>query len=322
MSTTPDLSVERLGTWRHEVLDRVGRLDQELTRLATPDSTVTHAVRDNLATARRIAKDEDSTFDGWSGRSIENAWRYLRLAEEGLLDLVREDRHDELEVTLGRAIGHGMKHLPADDPMLTDLRAISAKASREAADWGRIKEVSQAVTVRAHEASTRDHQRQRSFRNQLRGLTAVLLGLAAGSVLALLAVGPDGPTDLLPAPAALDPWLAVALAMGLGSIGALFSAVPSLAQKPTEGSPFNTVKEQAALKVVVGAWSAVVGLVIVNAGMTSIGTGGDEVAQVGTAAQAATAAGFAVMSAYFGATQEALTRFADRKASAVDPSTG
>lgn len=322
MSTTTELSVRRTGAWRHEVLDRVGRLEHELLHFSSADEPV-KAVHRDLDAARGIANDPHWTLDGWSGRSTENAWRHLRLAEEGLVDLVREGRShvDELTVTMKRALGHGKDHLPADDPMLKDLQAIDAKASKSLDDWARVKELSSAITVRSHEVSTRRHHQQRSFRNQLRGLTLVLLGLAGASVAALAVMGTDAPTDLLAAPVTLDPWVAVVMAMGLGSIGALFSAIPSLSAKPSEATAFNTLKEQAALKVVVGAWSAVVGLVIVNAGMAGLGAEGGAAAAVGGVEDAATMAGFAVMAAYFGATQEALTRFADRKASAVDPST-
>ncbi len=78
---------------------------------------------------------------------------------------------------------------------------------------------------------------------------------------------------------------------------------------------FNPLRAQAALKIVVGAWSGLVGLMVVAAGMdgvgvTSTGTGAQAAAaaEAPTPAQAASLAGFAVMAALFGASREAITR--------------
>ena len=94
----------------------------------------------------------------------------------------------------------------------------------------------------------------------------------------------------------------VAVAMFFGALGALFSAVPSLAQVPEKVTTFSPVREQAALKVAVGAWSAIIGLMAVSAGLNSSATAPSSLA------------GFVMVAALFGAGQEAITRFADHKA--------
>ncbi len=320
MTAYPELDVRRAGGWRHEVLDRVGRLEQELAHgVGRDDARAVARIRQDLVSARRIASGEDGSFDGWSGRNTENAWRHLRLAEEGLVSLVDVDDAGELAAAIDEAVAHGRHHLGADDPLLRELVTLATSSHLGAEDRVRAKELVEDVTVRSHESSTARHQQQRAFRNQLRGLTVVMAVLAVATVVALALLDDGGPQDLLAAPAELPGWLAMALAMGVGSIGALFSAVPSLAQKPSDATAFSTVKEQAALKIVVGAWSAVVGLVVVNAGLGGLDADVAAGGSVGSAAEAATVAGFVVMAAYFGATQEALTRFADRKATAVDP---
>lgn len=306
-STVHPLDALRPGTWRHEVLDRVGRLEAELATFGYPGPTVA-MVRSDLEAARQIATAHGWSWDAGSGRAIENAWRYLRLAEEGLAGLTRGQ--DRIEVLAARALGHAKGHLPADHVLTQDLtRALAAEPRQP----GRLKELAEAVIVQAHEASTAQHHQQRSFRNQVRGLTLVLLLLAAACVAALLAVPAEQTTGLLPAPEGMTTQVAAPLAMFLGSMGALFSALPSLSQLASQSSPFNPVKEQAALKVVVGAWSAVVGLLVVQAGMSGVGAEAP--------ATASTVAGFAVMAALFGASQEAITRFADHKAGQVAPST-
>ncbi|SHJ91697.1 hypothetical protein SAMN02745244_03572 [Tessaracoccus bendigoensis DSM 12906] len=84
-----------------------------------------------------------------------------------------------------------------------------------------------------------------------------------------------------------------------------------MTQAPTNATTFNPVVAQALFKVVVGAWSALVGLIAVAAGLETASTDGG----------AASPAGFVMMCALFGAAQEAITRFADEKAAIVKPET-
>jgi hypothetical protein len=77
---------------------------------------------------------------------------------------------------------------------------------------------------------------------------------------------------------------------------------------PESATSFSPVREQAALKVVVGAWSAVIGLMAASAALL---TKGD------TPTTPTSLAGFAMMAALFGASQEAVTRFADHKATGL-----
>jgi len=79
-----------------------------------------------------------------------------------------------------------------------------------------------------------------------------------------------------------------------------------VAQIPASQAPFNPVWEQAGLKVAVGAWSAIVGLLVVTAGIATA---------PGGANSSTSLAGLLIIAALFGANQEALTRFADNKAS-------
>ena len=102
--------------------------------------------------------------------------------------------------------------------------------------------------------------------------------------------------------------------MFAGMMGALFSALPSVAAIPDKTMVFNPVREQAVLKIAVGAWSAVFGLFAITAGLVQESM--DQTA--GTpSTNVQTFAGFVMTCALFGAAQEALTRFADRKATVV-----
>lgn len=307
--STPDISsleVKRHGTWRHEVLDRVGRLRAEaaVLKCAHPNDVDVGQACAFLEKAAQLAAQGAVSLT--PARSIENCWRYLRLAEEDLLTRVPVGDSARIHAAAVRAQARGRQQLGSDHDLTRALdEAMSTK--KPAAE---VLELAKIVTINTHVGSTAQHMRQRSFRTQLRWLTLILAVLAAGLVTALYSFG-GGPPNLMPVPPALPNTATAALAaMALGSLGALFSAVPSLSNLPAQSSPFNPVREQAALKIVVGSWSAVVGLVVVQAGIGEAST---------SEADTGTLAGFAIMAAFFGASQEALTRFADKKAGEVAP---
>ncbi|QGF23138.1 hypothetical protein [Raineyella fluvialis] len=270
---------------------------------APEDALLLNRARNYLATAAGLAEDGLNPLEWWTGSQIEAAWSQLRLAEE---NLVRASSHDagvlraDALTELAHAVSVGVA---ATDPRLAALReALAAPAP----DLTQLRELTVRVTVAAHLLSDQMHQAQRGFRNQLRGITILLIVLAVVTVAGVSAV--PGAEALIPRPDGLAMLPALLLAFGMGGIGALFSAVPSLSQMPQQISPFNTAREQATLKVITGAWSAVVGLVVVAAGISG-GITGDPM----------TVPGFAIVSALFGAQQEALTRFADHKAATMTP---
>jgi hypothetical protein len=303
----PKLEATRSGVWRHEVLDRVGRLRVEIETIQSGNREIAQTVEDNLDAAEAIGTSGVARFA--SGRQIENAWRHLRLAEEGLLRLIPDADETKISAAATKALAHARRDLPADDAIAKDLKDVLPVTAQNRA---LVLRLTQDLTIAAHEARTGQHLSQRAFRNQIRTVTGILAGLGICSVIVLASSPDGGPSGLLPGPNGLKTWEVALLALLMGSMGALFSAVPSLSQVPSQSSPFTPIKDQAALKVAVGAWSAVVGLIVVNAGMSTN--------QADNAAQAGTLAGFAIMSAFFGASQEALTRFADRKAADVAPS--
>ncbi len=285
----------RPGAWRLEVQSRAAQLRTEAAKFADSDTSIVSAV----AEAEKLAVMRQTPVSWWSGSQVENAWLCLRLAEEALVAKIKEPT--ELMAQAASALAHAKKHqLPDDDPRVAQLRKEVDNKSTNSASILKVLQV-------AHESSDAQHRAMRAFRNRLRVVTVGLLALAVLTVAVIARTHPEG--VLLPAPPELTrAWQVVLVAMILGTAGALFSAMPSLTQAPDRvESPFNPIVEQAALKVVVGAWSAIVGLIAVGAGVDAPVDG----------PTASSFAGFAMMCALFGASQEALTRFADRRASEV-----
>jgi hypothetical protein len=319
--------------WREEVLARAGRIEMELAafdgRLArnVPAGFARTHVLERTETVRRIVGEGDAAGgradpvgsnghrrrprggrhvpwrERWSGRIVEDCWLELRLAEEALVHLAPGS---QLPTIAHDALNHARYYLGAGDERVDHLKDELAEVERDGGDPEGLRGSIVPVLSGAHEASDRTHRDLRSFQNQLRVLAAVLIGMAV--VIAVLAgtVLDDDLARLVPA--LIDGTAShagVPVALAAGALGALFSAVPSLAQIPEKSMPFNPIREQAVLKVAVGAWSGLVGMLVVQAGL-------------GTAvADTRSLAGYVIVAALFGASQEAITRFADHKATGL-----
>ncbi len=296
------MATVRGGVWREEVLARAGRLDQAFAAQSCrhppgmpPDFGKTQ-ISARTARVRVLVGKPVSLRQWWSGIRVEDCWTELRLAEEGLLYLTGKD---SLYTNAYDALNHARFYLPVGDRRVEHLQYMTRL---EHPDRAELRSSILPVLSGAHEASDNAHRALRNFQNQVRVLAAGLLALAMLAALVVFLV-PD--LSLMPGPGGISQGWALVLTLAAGGLGALFSAIPSLAQVPETAVLFNPIREQAALKVVVGMWSGVVGLLVVSAGLEQ-GTAGSS-----------TVAGLFIVAALFGSSQEALTRFADHKASTL-----
>jgi hypothetical protein len=161
------------------------------------------------------------------------------------------------------------------------------------------RQVVVGVMRRSFALAARTRKDTRAFRNRLVILTALTV-LAASALLVV--------QWRLPTAAVLEPpeegtslarWTLLLVVMVAGMIGALVSAIPAVAAIPRSRSPYNFPLPQAFLKVALGSLTAVVGVIVV--GNTGV-AGFDSVQAL---------AGVAVV---FGAAQQAVTQFMDRRA--------
>lgn len=160
-----------------------------------------------------------------------------------------------------------------------------------------------SVVRNAHAASDSFHRDARAFRNRL-----IIISLIAIVTSALLVVlqGQLPDATIIQRPAGTDKeaaWAIMLLVMVFGCVGALVTAIPALASIPRVKSPFNFPLQQALMKVFVGSLTALVGVIVVgSAGVTK-----------GYASLSALL-GVAVV---FGASQQAVTRYLDRRATQI-----
>jgi hypothetical protein len=293
--------------WRQAAVARAERVVQALNdpqreplRAREAEFAETE-VRGRATTAAQLATGSSRSLrDWWSGGDVESCWRELRLAEEGLVYLAAPHQLPSLAQD---ALNHANAYLPAGDKRVDQLKQAARQPN--AVDGLRASIVS--VLAAGHEASDQAHRDMRGYQNLLRLLT-IALGLLAA--LAAVAAVTWLRVPLFTPPDGIGAGWAVVCAFAAGAMGALFSAIPSLAQIPPSGAPFNPVREQAGLKIAVGAWSAIVGLLVVTAGLATSDVD-----------PSASPAGLLIIAALFGANQEALTRFADHKAATLRSAT-
>ncbi len=292
----------RWGAWRDDVWDRIGRLSHSTLALS-PDAEP--LVRGHVDQAAEYANESWRLWFGRRGSRIEAVWRELRLAEEAFLEHVPDSL---VWVKAEEAVDHGRRHLGADDPavkMLSKLLDQDGTPDEVTARTPSIRSHALQVLIRAHEASDRDHRSLRAFGLQMMAWIWFLTLLAIILVVFVRVWDWQFVTPPVRQGEAVGAWQSIALAMGAGMFGAMFTAVPSIWMVPDKKAPFNPVTKQAVLKMVVGAWSGFVGLVAVSAGL-STGAG-----------DTSTIPGFVMVAAIFGAGQEAVTRFTDKKAADV-----
>jgi hypothetical protein len=242
------------------------------------------------------------------GSPVEETWRLIHLADERLM---RALTPEAVPVRAAAVLHDGEETLGTSHPAVIALRrCLHSPLEGEQTSVARSAESQRTPAMElmreTHDLTDDVHRRARSLRNRILFTSLVLIGLA----LALILV--QGLTGFGLVPLQEDElgttW-ALALTMFFGSLGGLLSAIPSLSSVPEKQSPFNLPTQQAILKVTIGAWSALVGLLAATNGLAAQ-TPADKGAPV-----AVTSVGtLALLSIVFGAGQEAVTRFADRKA--------
>jgi hypothetical protein len=163
--------------------------------------------------------------------------------------------------------------------------------------------MARAVAERAFEVSDGFHRSARGFRNRLVLAVVIIVTVAVGLVVLQWRL-PDAKIFSIPSDAeSLSRWALMILVMVFGFLGALVTTIPSMAAIPTVASPFNFPLQQAFVKISLGSLTALVGVV-------AIGTGG--VTAGFTSLQAMIA-----IAIVFGAAQQAVTQFLDKRAGEI-----
>jgi len=163
--------------------------------------------------------------------------------------------------------------------------------------------VVESVMRRSFALTDEFHHEARAFRNRL-VVTSLFAFSTALAIIVLQWRLPDA--DIIQRPSGAEDvsrWALLILVMAFGAIGGLITSIPAMAALPRVKGPFNFPLQQAFLKIALGSVTAVVGVIVTgNAGLTT-----------GYASMQALAGAALV----FGAAQQAVTRFLDKRADQI-----
>jgi hypothetical protein len=287
--------LQHRGVWRQLVFDRareleVIRKDLQASAPAGRDPCGLEdggCVDDLLAKARAAAKRPQTPLVWWSGSLIERAWLALHQAE---YHLVRHMQPAGAAAWWQQATGNRPGQ---HTPWATGSTELQDEDTR-----------SIALSLRAHHnASDRSYEQIRAFRNRLLvyallGAVLVALLLGAAARLGWNIPGPDGEVV-----GGLGQFGLVAL---FGAVGAYVVGLPSVLSAKVRRSPYQLTSYQLALKLVIGPLFALLGVLLVQAGLV-----------VQMEAFASFGPALLVWAAIFGGAQQLVTGFLDRKATDV-----
>lgn len=227
------------------------------------------------------------------GGNLEYAWQTIHSVERAMVKLRTPE---ELLGLLPAYQGAAAQFLKADDKVLTDFDA-SADAAAPALFQAKV----QALLLRYHSVSDEFHESVRRLRNRMLGLSVFAL---VAEALMVLVQWRSRDVQLLKAPtdaAGVPAWRLLVFVLIAGALGAFISALPSMITSRSGGLPYKLPFQQGLLKLAIGPLVAVVGIMLVIGGLVET-----------TVNSTAALLGVAIV---FGAGQQAVTAFADRRAS-------
>jgi hypothetical protein len=263
--------------WAQDVLVRADRLQAKLDairaekKLSPGNSELAGAVQSRLEAARcaalRVSPRPSRASNWWRGTIVEAAYQNLHAAEILMASLY--DDH-QVAAEIPEAIARVEVSLDRDDP-----RRIAALQLQDAkpGEPGLRERFSKAVQI-GFEAADAEHARLRSFRNAVVGSAVVLAVILAGfiayvwqhpDVMPLCFVGEPDNTRICAtggnAPQSFDLMTVAAL----GMLGGLLSAIVSIRNMQGTSLAYDVPTALAALKLPVGALSAMGGLLLIKA---------------------------------------------------------
>jgi hypothetical protein len=287
-------------TWREDVLQDADRVDSTLRRSDKSGHESLRSVEYSLELAKESATQRRKGWDRfaawWTGIDIERAWQSLHSAKQDLFFIAPEE------------------DVRAQVPLLkekvrTQLSAKSAERAQYEAwlkandetnevtghvDRGRARAIRAAVD---RESDLR-HANIRRFRNTL---IRLLLAVVLIDIVLVFDPPSDAWLPICPQSGSCPQVWHVQLA---GLVGGLLAAAAALRRIQVTGEPYGMRAFQAALKIPMGALTAVVGTMILQSGVID-------------ALEPQPAPDVLVYCVIFGASQEAVTRFIDKKANSL-----
>ncbi len=277
--------------WQVRVRTKLDDLYQQLTVLSARDPERAGALRAQLSGVEGVL-GRSGVVEWLRGGNLEYAWQTIHSVERGMVALRSPD---ELTGLLPAYRSAAAQVLPADDKVLTDLDP-SAGTPSDALLRARV----QALLLRYHSASDEFHESARRLRNRMLGLSVFAL---VAEILVVLVQWRSHDVRLLEAPTdagGVPAWRLLFFVLIAGALGAFLSALPSMITSRSGGLPYKLPFQQGLLKLAIGPLVAVVGIMLVIGGLVET-----------SVSSTAALLGLAIV---FGAGQQAVTAFADRRA--------
>lgn len=281
--------------WATLARERADQLKNELEELQAAGIAV-DGLNERLADLRSRRIDaKQRMVDRFTGDAVNESWSELHRIEE---------RIDELTPDVAEVVTRAEQHVQEELPR---RRADDLKAALRMGQGPKVRVSAVAAIHEAHRAAESRHE---SERNQQRGIVAIAAALfVAALILLLLQATALGRNSLVPLPsdgATIRPWALLALVMLFGMLGGAISALVSLYitnRQFTNTLWFDPRPGLVVVKVVLGLWTAIVGVLAVGTG-TVVGV-------------YTSVASVLLLAFVFGYAQQAVTTFIDRKVTAT-----
>lgn len=281
--------------WQVRVRTKLDDLHQQLSFLearGAGNAARVAALRAQLSGVEAVL-GRSGVVEWLRGGRLEYAWQSIHAVERAMVELRTPA---ELLGLLPAYQGAAAQFLKADDKVLTAFDA-STDVGAPALFQAKV----QALLQQYHSASDEFHESVRRLRNRMLGLSVFAL---VAEALMVLAQWRSRDVQLLKPPtdaAGVPAWRLLFFVLIAGALGAFISALPSMINSRSGGLPYKLPFQQGLLKLAIGPLVAVVGIMLVIGGLVET-----------TVNSTAALLGVAIV---FGAGQQAVTAFADRRAS-------
>ncbi|MGX1617841.1 hypothetical protein ACWIF8_28535 [Micromonospora chalcea] len=277
--------------WQVRVRTKLDDLYQQLAALSARDPELVAGLRAQLSGVEAVL-GRSGVVEWLRGGNLEYAWQTIHSVERAMVALRSSD---ELTGLLPAYRSAAAQVLPAEDKVLTDLDSATGGVPVEL-----LRARVQALLLRYHSASDEFHESARRLRNRMLGLSVFAL---LAEVLVVLVQWRTHDLRLLEAPTdagGVPAWRLLFFVLIAGALGAFLSALPSMITSRSGGLPYKLPFQQGLLKLAIGPLVAVVGIMLVIGGLVET-----------SVSSTAALLGLAIV---FGAGQQAVTAFADRRA--------
>lgn len=302
---TPERPSRRLSSgWREQLVVRLAALQTEIDRMgAGPYKSL---ALECLARARGAAEQRTSVRAAWTGVDVERAWVSTHAAE---VAVVRGSSPAEVTAALPSLLEEVATVLPKDARVPTLKKLLDGHTLLDAAQ----QRLAADILESSHHRSDAQHVRVRSFRNILFGTTALMTVFAvavgvvatfAPNAFAVCGIASKTVTAVCPTGGRHPTGGDVFLVELLGLLAAAITGAVAIRKLSGTSTPYEVPLASLAVKLPIGALTAVGGLLLIRAGFGPTITTLDH-AQV---------CAYALV---FGAAQQLFMQFVDKRAKTV-----